>query len=55
VKSLDDVHTAQVINYLNATGYKLGLLVNFGCFPKVDIKRLVLVKKKNLSTAKGAK
>jgi GxxExxY protein len=55
VKSLDDVHTAQVINYLNATGYKLGLLVNFGCFPKVDIKRLVLEKKKNLSTAKGAK
>jgi GxxExxY protein len=55
VKSLDDIHTAQVINYLNATGYKLGLLVNFGCFPKVDIKRLVLEKKKNLSTAKSAK
>jgi len=55
VKALDDVHTAQVINYLNATGYKLGLLVNFGSFPKVDIKRLVLEKKKNLSTAKGAK
>ncbi|MDP8220416.1 MAG: GxxExxY protein [Candidatus Stygibacter frigidus] len=55
VKALDDVHTAQVINYLKAIGYKLGLLVNFGSFPKVEIKRIVLEKKKNLSTAKGAK
>jgi len=51
VKVLDEVHTAQVINYLKATGFKLGLLVNFGSFPKVEIKRIVYEKK---STAEGA-
>ena len=29
VRTLDKVHTAQVINYLNATDLELGLLVNF--------------------------
>jgi GxxExxY protein len=29
VKTLDTIHTAQVINYLNATDLELGLLVNF--------------------------
>ena len=28
--SLAGIHEAQVINYLKATGYKLGLLINFG-------------------------
>jgi len=45
VKELDDIHTAQVINYLKATGFKLGLLVNFGSYPKAVIKRIVLEKK----------
>jgi len=30
VKELDNIHEAQVFNYLKATGYKLGLLINFG-------------------------
>ncbi len=34
-------HEAQLLNYLKATGYKLGLLVNFGT-PKLEYKRLVL-------------
>ncbi len=33
---------AQVINYLNATGLKLGILVNFGHYPKLEYKRIVL-------------
>ena len=37
-----DEHRAQVINYLHATGLKVGLLVNFGHFPKVERERFVL-------------
>ena len=40
VKSLDDVHTAQCINYLRATGLKICLLINFGR-SKIEIKRIV--------------
>jgi GxxExxY protein len=41
MKGLDDAHRAQVHNYLKATGYKLGLLVNFGHHPKVEYERIV--------------
>ena len=39
VKSLDDIHFAQCMNYLKATGLKICLLLNFGK-PKVEIKRI---------------
>lgn len=42
VKHLAPEHAAQLINYLKATGIRLGLLVNFGCYPKAVIKRFVL-------------
>ena len=38
-KALDNVHVAQCINYLKATGRKVCLLINFGN-PKLEIKRL---------------
>ncbi len=41
VKEIANEHQAQVINYLKATGMELGLLVNFGSYPKVEIIRLI--------------
>ena len=41
VKQLADEHRAQVINYLKATGKQLGLLVNFGHYPKIEHERFV--------------
>ena len=40
VKNVTDEHRAQIQNYLKATGYKLGLIVNFGHYPKVQIERI---------------
>jgi GxxExxY protein len=42
VKKLCDEHRAQVFNYLRATGYQLGLIVNFGHYPKLEHERIVL-------------
>ena len=44
VSQLSDEHRAQAINYLHATGFKLGLLVNFGHYPKLEWKRIVNTK-----------
>lgn len=38
VKALSPEHQAQIINYLNATGIEVGLLINFGN-PKLEYKR----------------
>jgi GxxExxY protein len=37
IRSLDEAHTAQCLNYLAATGIPICLLINFG--KKVDVKR----------------
>ena len=42
ISAISGEHQAQVLNYLKATGMKLGLLVNFGCYPKATVDRLVL-------------
>ena len=40
VNAIADVHKAQVLNYLRATGLKLGLILNFAK-PRLEYKRLV--------------
>jgi GxxExxY protein len=35
-------HYAQVFNYLKATGLKLGIIVNFGHYPDLEYKRIVI-------------
>lgn len=42
LKEVVDEHRAQVFNYLKATGYHLGLLVNFGHYPKATVERIAL-------------
>jgi len=39
-KNLDEVHVAQCLNYLHATGLSICLLINFGK-PKVEIRGIV--------------
>jgi GxxExxY protein len=41
-KAIAPEHRAQLLNYLKATGLRLGLLINFGHYPKVEIERFVL-------------
>ena len=41
VQSLEKVHEAQLLNYLKASGKKVGLLINF-THPKAVIKRFIL-------------
>ena len=38
VQAIAPEHQAQIINYLNATGVQVGLLINFGN-PKLEFKR----------------
>lgn len=40
VPNLIDEHRAQMMNYLNAANFDLGLLVNFGHYPKLEYERL---------------
>jgi len=42
VKMIAPEHKAQVLNYLKATRLKLGLLINFGSYPKAQVERFVL-------------
>ncbi len=42
VDKLIDEHRAQLINYLNAAKIKVGLLVNFGHYPKLGYERFIV-------------
>lgn len=42
VSALADEHRSQLLNYLNATGMRLGLLINFGHHPRLEYERIVV-------------
>jgi len=46
VSALDKFHDSQILNYLRATKYEVGLLLNFG--PKPQFRRFVLENKTKL-------
>ena len=46
VSQLVNEHRAQLLNYLNASGFHLGLLVNFGHHPQLEYERIALTKNK---------
>ena len=41
VREIQSEHRAQVINYLKASQTRLGLLINFGSYPKAEIERYI--------------
>ncbi len=42
VRVIAPEHRAQTVNYLRVTDMKLGLLINFGSTPRVEIERFIL-------------
>ena len=42
VKTLAPEHEAQLLNYLKATRKRVGYLVNFGSYPRLEWKRFVV-------------
>ena len=42
VAELTDAHRAQLQNYLRSSRFELGLLVNFGHYPGVELERYVM-------------
>lgn len=46
VEYLSKIHEAQMLNYLKATGFEIGLLVNF-THPQAEIKRYIFNKNQN--------
>jgi len=42
--SLTDEHRAQLLNYLHAMGFELGLLVNFGHYPGLEYEGIAKTK-----------
>jgi GxxExxY protein len=41
ISALCDEHRAQFLNYLSVTGCKLGLVANFGHYPRLEYERLL--------------
>jgi len=45
--TLIDKNRSQLLNYLNATAFRVGLLANFGHYPMLEHERLILTRNKH--------
>jgi GxxExxY protein len=50
IAELEDRHLGQTLSYLRCLNMKLGLLVNFGTYPNLDIKRVTNSRQRSIST-----
>jgi len=50
LSALADEHRAQLLNYLHATGFELGLLVNFGHYPGLQHGRIARTRRLQTKT-----
>ena len=55
VTALAEEQVAQVLNYLHATGMELGILVNFGHYPKLEYRRIALSDKGRRHTKRSTR
>jgi len=46
--ALADEHRAQLLSYLHATSFELGLLVNFGQYPRSEYERIAKTQRRNI-------
>ena len=42
VRGLSSEHVAQLLNYLNGAGMEVGLLANFGHYPQLEYRRMIV-------------
>ena len=47
VETIAPIHQAQVLHYLKMSQMRLGLLVNFGAYPKATVERILNSKLRN--------
>lgn len=50
ISALTNEHRAQLLNYLHATSFKLGLLVNFGHYPGLEYERIAKTQRIKVKT-----
>jgi len=48
IQKICDKNRVQTMNYLKATGFELGLLVNFGHYPKLEYERIASTQSKRI-------
>jgi GxxExxY protein len=53
VSQLTDAHRAQTLNYLHACELDLGILINFGQYPKLKYERLVRKRRNGIEAAES--